>query len=344
SDPNHINPAGFHFSELDSTMEQVVLPYRAKMSALGKQLYINLNYTEFNHSCGTIAAVHQAPAEYAEFALAAFQHLSQKYGVVPDAWEMDLEPDNGTLFTGNATLIGQAVGATVAKLSAAGFHPAIIAPSTLQASNAPPYFDGIEAVSSAHGKVAELSYHRYGTAPTASLLQSIAQRAVSYGIRSAMLEHIGGNYNELMQDLTQARVSAWQQLALAYSGTDDGSKYYVINTSTATPTVTLGNRTRYLRQFFHYVLPGATRLGATSGQGALTVAAFQNPNTKYAVVVAATQAFSFTIGGLPAATYGITYTTAGATGASGGPDQTITAGQLVKVSIPAAGVVTIFAR
>lgn len=344
SDPNHINPAGFHFSELDSTMQELVLPFRAKMAALGKRLFINLNYTEFNKSCGSVAAVHQTPSEYAEFALAAFQHLQQKFGVVPDYWELDLEPENGTLFTGKATLMGQALGATAAKLSAAGFHPQFIAPSTEIASNAPTYFDGIESVSTAHGLVSEISYHRYVNTPTTTDLSNIAQRARTFGIRSAMLERIGAAYNELIQDLTVAQVSAWQEYALAFTGNDDGGKYYIVNTSTATPTLSMGWRTKYLRQFFRYVLPGATRIAVSTSLTGVTPVAFQNASGKAVAVVLTTAAVSFTLSGLPSGTYGLTYTADGATGASAGPDQTIAAGQLVTAAIPKAGIITIFQR
>ncbi len=58
------------------------------------------------------------PAEYAEFMLAVFQHLRDKYGIVPDAIEMILEPDNGTSWTPSA--LGQAMVAAADRLGAGG--------------------------------------------------------------------------------------------------------------------------------------------------------------------------------------------------------------------------------
>ncbi len=344
SDAFHINWAGFHFSELDSTMEQLVLPYRAQLASMGVKLWINVEYVAFGNGCSDTPTPHRNPQEYAEFALAALLHLQQKYGIVPDSWEMILEPDNGTFFTGNPSLIGKALAATAPTLAAAGFHPQFIAPSTEIASNAPIYFDSTRIAAGSAGTVAELSYHRYGTPPSAATLSAIAQRAVTYGIRSSMDEHIGGNYGELLNDLKLARVSAWQQFALAFPGADDGTKYFVINTASATPTITMGDRTRYLRQFFHYVPAGAVRVAASSNLGAVSPVAFLNPNGKATVVAGASSGVSFSVSGLPAGTYGVTYTTAGATGAAAGADQTIAAGQLVQASIPAAGVVTIFQK
>jgi hypothetical protein len=346
SNPLHINPAGFHFTELDSTVEQVVLPLRAKLAALGRTLYLNVNYTAMTGGCGAVDGLHTNPQEYAEFALATFQHLQQKYALVPDSWEMILEPDKGgTPFNGDGELIGRALVATSSRLAAAGFHPQLIAPSTMQAANAPRIYGAIQTVSGAPGLVTELSYHRYGTVPSATTLASIAQTIQSDGIRSSMLEHIGADYNELIADLLQAHVSAWQQYTLAFTGSDNGGKYYVVNTSNpSAPTVKLGNRTRYLRQFFHYVLAGAYRVDASTTQPVLTPVAFQNPNGKAVLVVRATAAAAMSVQGLPAGTYGLRYTTAGATDAAAGSDQTIAGGQLVNTTIPAAGVITIFEK
>ncbi len=343
----HINPAGFHFSELDSTVEQVVLPLRAKLAALGRKLYLNVNYTAFTANCGPVALVHQTPAEYAEFALATFQHLQQKYALVPDSWEMILEPDkgSGTPFLGDGELIARALVATSARLAAAGFHPAFVAPSAMQAASSPRMYATMQTVVGAPGLVAELAYHRYGTIPSSATLAAIAQPTLTSAIRSSMLEHIGGDYNELIADLLVARVSAWQQFTLAYTGSDAGDKYYLVNMSNpSAPTVKMGNRTRYLRQFFHYVLAGAVRVDASSTLAALTPVGFQNPNGKAVLVVRATAASSLAVQGLPAGTYGLRYTTAGATDAPAGSDQTIASGQLVNTSIPAAGVITIFQK
>lgn len=339
SDPLHINPAGFHFSELDSTVEQVVLPMQAKMNALGKRLYLNLNYTAFTGSCGNVAAVHQDPQEYAEFALAVFQHLQQKYGLVPDYWEMILEPDNGTPLN-SGQLIGQALVATAARLAAAGFHPAFIAPSTEVAANASTYLAQMLTVQGVSALLTQLSYHRYGAAPSAATLTAIGQN----GLQTAMLEHVGASYQELQDDLERARVSSWQQFTLAYPTSDNGAQYYTIdNSNPSRPLPKLGDRTRYLRQYFRYVRPGAVRVDASSTLGGTNPVAFVNADGRSVVVVSSTAAASLSVQGLPAGTYGARYTTTTATDVPL-PDQAISAGQLVTGSIPSAGVITFYAK
>ncbi|HZQ09199.1 MAG TPA: hypothetical protein VFD70_21665, partial [Anaerolineae bacterium] len=85
ADPNVINPDGFHFSELDSEMENIVLPMKQRLQARGEKLLINLNYIDF----GSSPFEHKDhPEEYAEFVLSTYQHLQNKYGIVPDAWEV----------------------------------------------------------------------------------------------------------------------------------------------------------------------------------------------------------------------------------------------------------------
>ena len=41
SDPNSINWNGFHFAELDNSIQKVVLPMKQKLEARGEKLYIN---------------------------------------------------------------------------------------------------------------------------------------------------------------------------------------------------------------------------------------------------------------------------------------------------------------
>ncbi|MEO7966603.1 MAG: glycoside hydrolase family 30 beta sandwich domain-containing protein, partial [Gemmatimonadaceae bacterium] len=98
-----------------------------------------------------------------------------------------------------------------------------------------------------------------------------------------------------------------------------------------------------LRQYFRYVGLGAVRVGATSANNTFAPVAFRNTNGKYVVVVKATAGGSFSVGGLPAGKYGIDYTVAGDY-KHALPDVTVSGSQALTTSIPAAGVLTIFAK
>lgn len=342
ADPRTIAPGGFRFTELDETIEHVVLPVAQRVAARGERLFLNVNYVAFSRqTCGGALLVHDDPDEYAEFALATLQHMRTKYGLEADTWEVILEPDNTNFWRGPQ--IGRAIVATAARLSASGFgHVRFIAPSTTNMSRAVTYFDEMVQVPGVLPQLAEFSYHRYGGV-SPSTLRDIGDRATRHGVRTAMLEHIGSGHEDLHADLTTGRNSSWQQFTLAFYGTeDDGAHYYRVDVSNpAAPTVVAGSRTAYLRQYFRWVRRGATRIGASSTDDAVDPVAFVNVDGRYVVVAKTDGAAAFSIAGLPAGRYGVTYTTAVDRGKVAAP-LTVDAGAVASVSIPAAGVITVY--
>jgi len=319
ADPTVINPAGFHFSKLDSQMVNVVIPLRDRLAARGEALYLSLNYVSFG------ASTAQAdPNEYAELILATFQHLQARYGFVPDAVEMILEPDNNTIWTGTA--IGRALAAAGPRLAAAGFRPDFIAPSTMSMAQAVPYLDAIVAVPGALPYLKEVSYHRYAGVSDAALA-GIATRAQALGLRTAMLEHIGSGVDALLADVTTGRASAWQQYTLAFPTTDDGAQYFPI----VSGQVTTGSRTKLLAPIFRAVKRGAVRVGSSSPD--FVTAAFLNPNGRVVVVVRTRGPGSFTLTGLPAGSYQATFTAESGT--------MVTTPVSGVVTVPGAGVVVV---
>lgn len=337
SDANVINPAGFHFSAVDSVVVKVVLPMRQRLEARGEHLFLNLNYIAFLKQCPPPTYVHADPSEYGEFILAAFLHLRDTYGLIPDAVEIILEPDNaGTPWSGTA--IGQAMVATSSRLSAAGFHPAFIAPSTTSMANAVAYADDIDRVSGARSLLSELSYHRYSGVSDENLA-ALAARAKANGSRTSMLEHIGSDVEDLYKDLTVGQVSAWQQYTLAYPSDDDGAQYFPIIDGKAV----MGSRSRYLRQYFHYVRMGARRLGARSDTPSLRSVAFQNVDGRLVIVMHVDKPGAIEVRGLRPGSYGASITTSSATGAELG-DHMVGPNGILSLSAPAVGVLTAYRK
>jgi hypothetical protein len=333
-----MNPAGFQWTQLDHKIDNIVLPLRQRLAARGERLYVNLLYTDF----GASSFEHSSnPQEYAELILATFQHIQSKYGWVPDAVEMILEPDNTQNWRGGS--IGAALVATGDRLKAAGWTPAFIAPSNTNMTSAVTYFDALITVPRVKEYLTDIAYHRYGGVSTASLT-GIAARAQQHGLRTGMLEHIGSGYQTLHTDIETGGNSSWQQFAYGYCGnSDEGGVYYLIDDDPVNPRVIMGSRTRFLRQYFLHVRLGAQRIKATSSQGIFEPLAFRNTSGKLTVVVKASSGGSFSVGGLGAGTYGIFYTTSAAYNVSL-PDATINAGQNVTAAIPAAGAITIFQK
>jgi len=111
ADPRTIDPAGFHFSEMDNTIERIVNPLREVLAAKGAKLIVNVNYVAFTRQITDGLYIHNDPTEYAEFVLATYLHLKEKYGWVPNLWEVLLEPDNVSQWNGK--LLGQAIAAWI---------------------------------------------------------------------------------------------------------------------------------------------------------------------------------------------------------------------------------------
>lgn len=339
SSPNSINPNGFQWSSLDNTIEQIVVPMKQKLEARGERLWINVNYVDFD----ALPFEHyNDPEEYAEFVLAAYQHMQSRFGFVPNSWEVMLEPDNGTGW--DATKVAQVIKAAGDRLIANNFTPNLVAPSTTNAANAPVYIDKIAQTPGAMQYVGEFSYHRYCCASD-EVLSRIADRAVLYNKQSSMLEWIGADYNTLHDDIKKGRVSSWQQYVLAFPNQpDNGAQYYLINDSNVNnPTVILTSRAKFLRQYFKYVRFGAQRIAADAGNTNFDPLAFINTDGKYVVVVKASSGGSFNVTGLAAGTYGIKYTTSTQYDFNL-PDVSVSNGQSVTSSIPAGGVITIYAK
>jgi hypothetical protein len=331
-DPRTINPAGFDFSELDHAVVTGVLPIKARLDARGESLFLNVCYVAFIAQITTGDYLHHAADEYAEFVLATYLHLRDRFGLVPDAWEVLLEPDNDTGWTGE--MMGRAIVAAAARLREHGFTPSFIAPSVSRMRNAPRYIDGIGRVPGAMDVVTELSYHRYGLRTTRPL-DGIAARAVRFNKPTAMLElWFGqGTHEVLYEDLTRAGNVAWQGSALpglvaeGEAGTD--GPFHL----------------RYdlprLRQYFRYVRAGAVRIGAeTSAAGWFDPVAFRNPDGLQVVVVKARAAGTMIVQGLAAGRYQVS-----STGADGVPTppawRDVGANEPLTFSMPAASVMTI---
>lgn len=341
-DPRVIDPGGFHFGELDRAVEGLVIPMQRLLASRGERLVVNVTYVSFMRQCAAGHAWHhQDPDEYAEFALATALHLRDRFGIVPDYWEVILEPDNTDFWTG--TRLGEAMVAAAARFQERGMAIRFVGPSNTSTLRALPDFDAMIRVPGVPARLGEFAYHRYKGVST-DMLREIGERGRRHGVRTAMLEHIGSGVDDLIEDLTVANVSAWQQFALAFRNNpkDEGSLYYRVDDSDPThPIVRPYSRTRLLAQAFRYVRLGAVRLGAVS-TGAVSTVAFRNADGRYVVVARSHGRARMTVQGLPAGRYGTTWTTRDSSGAAA--DTAIAANGSLVAEIPGAGVLTVFGQ
>ena len=337
-DPRVARAEGFQFSELDHKVELMIAPMRALLAARGERLFVNLTYVDF---VGAAWEQSSNPEEYAELILAAFTHLQNRYGWVPDAVEVILEPDNTPNW--RPEVIGRAIVAAGDRLRASGFRPAFIAPSNADMHAALDYLNGVVSVPRVLEYLTDVAYHRYAGVSSATLA-AIATRANELGLRTAMLEHIESDYHDLHEDLRLGQNSAWQQFTLAYCAPDNGAQYYFFDQAVVSPSnVIMGSRTRYFRQYFPFIRLHARRIGAVSGDNRLDPLAFRNADGGIVVVVKATTGAPVQLRRLPTGTYGVTFTTSSQSFVSL-TDVTVGSSGALQVTMPDAGVMTIYRR
>ena len=253
SDPFSVDRTGdiskFNFSNFDVTMDHIIVPAKNLVAQNGEDLYVNFITVEIGADGN---AFHKDPDEFAEFVLAHFLHMDRKYGFVPDAVEITLEPGVFGTFDKNATLIGQVLVATGDSLKANGYTPDFIGPSNTSMSHAIDYFKKMVQVPGVLSYLTEFSYHRYSN-QNAAMASEIASLAKQNGVGTSMLERIGADYIRLHEDLSVANNVAWQQFTLAYPSTkDNGARLYNIDRNQNPPRVNEGSRTAFLKHYFKY--------------------------------------------------------------------------------------------
>jgi hypothetical protein len=310
ADPNLRNDAGFHFSELDYQIRNFVLPMQALLARRGERLHINLCYVDVSPPASKGNIEHAlAPQEYAELILAAFDHLKAEFGIVPDSFEVSLEPEHSDEWRGKQ--IGQGLVAVAARLHAAGYDPEFIAPSTTSAAAAPAYIDDMLSVPGASDHIGMIAYHSYDS-PSDATREAIWQRARRLRVPTGMLEHFPSTADEVDRDLTVANVSRWQPYGIAYLDKPETDRQgaYLLLVDPLRPrgsAVRLASSTGALAEYFLNVRRGAVRIEAKSNNSGKRATAFINRDGSHVLIVAARTGGELRISGLPEGLYGISF-------------------------------------
>ena len=344
-DPYSVDPAGFQFSKFDHRMESMTLPIKQAMEARGEKLHINVNYVDFSWGGkmrqGSLNHA-ENPEEFAEFVLVFFERLRDKYGIVPDAFEVILEPENTASWRGPE--IGRGLIAVARRLAENGFTPEIIAPSNTAMIGAIRYFDEMIEVEGVGDYLDTFAYHRYGT-QTRELVEDIRRRAEAHNLKTAMLEWIGGDIDVLLEDLTVGHVSSWQQWAAAgrKKDGDRGGFYTLVDTeASGFPRVQMNDLSYQLSQVFLFVRRGAVRVDARSDNPDKTSVAFINRDGGRVVVVRAKKAGApVTVNGLPAGQYGVRFVD-DLRNTEQLPPVTISGDEALQFDMPRPGVATVY--
>lgn len=320
-DPTVTNPDGIQFSFLDDRIDNIVLPLQRRLAARGERLIINFCYMDFRWSKlqGNMSHANQ-PEEYAEFILAMFRHMRDKYQLIPDSLQIILEPDNTLDWRGKQ--IGEALVTVARQLADEDFHPDFVAPSTSRLTAAQPYFDEMIQVPGVSELLNTFSYHRYGSNQLSRPLQQeylrgIARRAAQYQLDTAMLEYLSADVSDLIDDLTIANNSAWQIWSIA-TAVDEFSNQQgtMLLTDAGSPAdhpdIRLTERSRFTAPFFRSVRSQALRIGAQSTDPQQRAVAFINSDGNPVVLLDlhGSENQKLQLFGLPEGQYAIEFTDA----------------------------------
>ena len=333
---------GFQFDWFDYNVENSVIPLRNRLAARGQHLYLTLTYVDFFAS--TPFEQMRNPEEYAELIAVTFEHMRRRFGFVPDAIEVALEPDN-TPWTPEQ--LARAMVAAGDRLKAQGLRPDFIAPSTTSLAEAVRTYDRMRRVPRVSEYLKVLSYHRYAGVSRPALRQ-LTIRARRDGLRLAMLEHTDGSAEELHDDLTLGRVGAWERFALAFCGPNANPKasgvYYQIHIRNGVPpSIVFTDAARLLRHYFAFVRQGASRIAAASSTPDVSPVAFRNTNGALVVILRTSRGGDFSIGGLSGGRYTVMWSLKRGN-RSESREVSVTGNGELLGQIPDAGFVTIYAH
>jgi hypothetical protein len=344
-DPKLVNPIGFQFSKFDHRVSSMVMPIVRAIEKRGEKPFLTVCYVDFKWKADTLQGTlnhAKNPDEFAEFVLVFFERLKEKFGLVPESFELILEPENTESWRGAE--IARALVTVAARLKEKGFTPRFIAPSNTSMANAIDYFDEMSKVPGAVELLDTFAYHRYHLERT-EYVEEIWRRARERGKRTAMLEKVGAGIDVLFEDLVVGHVSGWQQWAAADRfGRDNGGYYVTVDDRDAAhPRVLPAGTSLLLSQVFRHVRRGAVRIGAASDRSDKRVVAFVNAGGDQAVVVRAKKAGgALTLRGLAPGRYGQRFV--------GNDDRVsematvdVTNGELV-TTIPTAGALAVYAK
>ena len=345
---DQVDGGTFYWTLPDAMMDNMLVPLRQRLAAHGEHLFWNFEYYNNSHVSGDdFTAFRDNPGKFAAWVNAIWTHLESKYGFVPDGFSLNEPSTTGDGWT--MAQVGAAIKAIGDSLAASGWHPRFESPASehLAASlspNAQSDFDALIGQTGVSAYLTDLDFHTYG-GYAASDLTAIVSRAATHGLQLGMSEFNGEDQNELQDLIANGLISYSRQGGIAGGSTDCTRQTQgLLCVNTNTNAVSIVNPAGYYwRQYYKFIHQGAAEVHSESTQSYnLRPVAFVNTNGATVVVVNhVAGSGTFGVRGLPAGTYNIKYSVTGDVDHDLAP-QTIGNGQILRTSIPAVGVITVY--
>jgi len=362
-DPNHfncsdstiVNCASFPLAGLDSAYDNYIIGpggLKALVNANGENFHIVFQWIHWPISPTFLET---SGAEVGEHILAAFTHISNKYGpqYVPDILDMMVEPDvhcvSANLPSGDCGRSGQwdfrKLGSAMAgihtRLAAAGFSPQIWCCSTTLSRTAKDWYTNVKA----QGMLTPNAFttHWYDVPDTSAFAANAAQAAAD-NVPVVMTELDILTVDQIYDLITAGNVSGLEKYGMALISTNDveGSLLMITSANPYASHYATGNSGPsygfFFPQLWHYIRENDVREQAVSNDANFLPLAFRSPGglDKVVVFVHPTGNQTINITGVNPGTYGCTYTYSNTVLLNPcGTNQTVGAGGTLTAALPA---------
>lgn len=315
-DPSVTDEKAFRFAWQDDQIVRHVLPLKRRIEAAGERMVVYVSYDLRSKLTPTFLL---EPDEYAEMAVTFLRHVKERHGFEPDWWSVLNEPGNDR--PGDPKLCAALTAATGRRIAAAGFRTKMSGPECVTVAQAARYAEAMAKAPAALEHFGQITYHLYhGGAEDVAARNAVRDWAKKLKVTAAQTEWMEARDLDVARHvhlcLTEADATVWDRF-----GADlfFGLRYEEwLDPASDTKVPPLNSTAWHIRQFSHWIRPGAVRLSLTGGTDRVKGVAFRpklRPPEKSALPVVvllntSEAALAADVEGLPPATYGVTFTSA----------------------------------
>jgi hypothetical protein len=339
-DPRLTEPKGYRFAWQDSQVERHILPMRERIEARGERMVL---YVSYDLRSKLTPAFLLEPEEYAEMSVAFLAHLKARYGIEPDYWSVLNEPGNDR--PGDPRLCAALTAAAGRRIAEAGLRTRMSGPECVNVAQAADYMRAMAETPGALDHFRQITYHLYhGGAGNVVARNAVRAWARKLGVTAAQTEWMEATDLDVARHihlcLTEADAVAWDRFG-ADLFFDLRYREWLDPASDRRP-LALSSTAWHIRQFSHYIRPGAVRVSLTGGTASVLGVAFLKQRPVVVLLNTADGAQAAEIAGLPRGTYKGSFTSVPLEARGRAlPDMTVPEARLLSIELAPRSVTTL---
>ncbi|MBI5722872.1 MAG: glycoside hydrolase family 30 protein [Planctomycetes bacterium] len=298
------NDKAWRFAWQDHKVETHILPMKKRIESIGEKMVL---YISYDLRSKLTPAFLLEPDNYAEMAVTFLKHLKEKYGIEPDYWSVLNEPGNQR--PGDPKLCAQLTAATGAKIAKAGFRTKMSGPECVTVAQIPKYMEAMKSTPGALDNFRQITYHLYhGGCNNVEARNATRDWAKKFGVTTAQTEWMEQDNMNVARHiylcLAEADAAVWDRYGTGLFYTFKYNEWMA--PASDSKELALNSTGWHIRQFSHYIRPGAVRVKLEGETNEVKGVAFLTPQKKKPVIVllnTSDQPQTVTIDNLSAGTY-----------------------------------------